>query len=213
MFPYEQEDYFRFGFVADQWLVEYAHQCAGVISLPVMTFSMSLVFELYLKAYYAKIITQPPATTLGHNVRKILENLAKADQNFPSELIFNKDLLQYPLFELDKDGWKSQWFVNLGEADKKELKVNYEFYLIMAYGIDLKYGISPSLEKHNGRLISSAWTLFNPKLSEIIIAIRNRISYPGTKTEDILSIKLKNPRLEQGSKDYLQSIIDNTIYK
>jgi hypothetical protein len=215
MYPYQREDFYRFGFVGDEWLIEYSHQSAGVISIPAMIFSMVMSLELYLKAYYSKIGNPDyPATKFGHRTDILIKKLQNIDAKFPDTLKFNMALLNYPLCELDKESWKCEWYLNLPENERNELIKNYEFYLAMAYGMDLKYGISPSLQKHNGRIISSSWTRFSPKLSNIIIAIRNRISYPEKKEDDLLvhpgSI---HPRLDNSSKAYLFKITEQTTYQ
>lgn len=212
MYPYEREDYFRFAFVGDEWLIEYAHQGANVVSAPAKVFSMAMTFELYLKAYYSKIKANPPATKFGHKTDQIIIKIQEFDLNFPSELNFKMSLLAYPIYELDREKWQCPWYLNLNQEDRLELKDNYEFYVTMAYGADLKYGISPSLEKHNGRIISSAWTSFNPRLSSIVIAIRNLIVFPGKKTDDLLMFAMRNPKIEYDSKKFLEVIMQGTKY-
>ena len=213
-FPYEQDDYFRFAFVADQWLTEYAFQSGGVVSLPALTFSFAMTLELYLKAYYTKLSNDGlGATKFGHRIDKLLKEIESIDSSFPDILKFNVSLINFPIYELDRCQWNTDWFNKLPSEEKKSLKENYEFYLIMAYGPDLKYGISPSLEKHNGRIISSAWTHFNQKLKDILIYIRNRIEYPLSESDDNLFWALKNPRQSKDSLNYIENIMSQTTYR
>lgn len=212
-FPYEQDDYYRFAFVADEWLTEYAFQSGGVISLPALTFSFAMTLELYLKAYFTRLTNDGlGATKYSHRIDKLLKEIESIDPYFPDILKFNLNLLDFPIFELDRKHWDTEWYNKLPQNEKQSLRDNYEFYLIMAYGPDLKYGISPSLEKHNGRIISSAWTHFNNKLKYIIIYIRNRIEYPINKVDDNLYWSMKNPRQSKESLNYIEEIMLQTKY-
>ena len=213
-FPYEQEDFSRFAFVADEWLIDYAFHSGTLISTIGLPFSFAMTLELYLKAYYTKLTDDGlKATNFGHRIDKLLKELELIDPTFPDILRFNLELLNYPIFELDKEHWNTKWFNKLIEADKQSLIENYEFYLIMAYGPDLKYGISPSREKHNGRIISSAWKSFNSKLLDIVIEIRSRLEYPLKLVEDNLFWATKNPHFTEESLLYIKTIIAQTKYK
>ena len=214
--PFEQEDHFRFAFVADEWLALYS-DFENASALP-RIFAMVMTFELYLKAYHSKLTVKIPdaknTTKFSHRCDLLLNEISRLDkEHFPSLLKFNLSLLNCPLYELDRNGWNCEWFKKLSEPDQNELRDNYEFYLIMAYGTDLKYGICPSLEKHGGRIISSTWSAYNPKLAEMVTFIRNRIGFPDHQVNDLLKRKLEQQNSGYASSKFLRNIIDRTNYQ
>ena len=207
-YPYEYPDDKRFAFSADDWLISYADQCLNTRSISVMTFSFAMVLELYLKAYYTNVTGDAiAATKFSHKIRSLLQKLKGIDADrFPASLNFKLHLLDYDIWELDRTQWRSEWFVKLGEADQNELRANSEFYLAMAYIGDLKYGISPSLEKHNGRVLSSSWGSHNKRLADIVVDIRNRIGYSAPEILDGLKYMGADQRISSHARNYLSDI-------
>ena len=201
----------RFCHVADEWLLTYAHiNTHGLVGTP-MVFSIAMAIELYLKAYHVAIFGNPSKTTKrGHNLVAIIEEIRQVDSAFPDLLKIRPHLSQLPVHDLSDKGWNLPWYTSLSQDDQQELHGRYELYMVVSYIADLKYGISPPLDKHGNRLISSSWTILNPMWANIAVFIRRKVGFPVHPYDDVLHYALKNPQLTESSRAYIQSIYDRT---
>ena len=202
-----KEDYSRFAFTADEWLVSYAHMSASFVSTYAATFSMAMTIELYLKAYYAYLAEpEGDATKYKHGIARLYQDLEQMDTKFPANIKLNTKLSTLPLHELDRESWQSNWFLALSTEDQREIRQHYEVYMVMAYASDLKYGISPALPRHSGRVISSAWSHLNPWIAEFVLSIRKRIGHPKKKVDDRLHYALLHPDLDRRAAQFIEDI-------
>ena len=205
------DDHRRFSHAADEWLICYAQLSATMIVMYPTTFSISMVLELYLKAYAAFLAGNGvDVTKFGHNLAGLYEDLQTKDPQFPTHLRLITNLSKFPLHDLDSENWQSNWYTSLTDHECLDIKTNYEIYLAMQYGLDLKYGVSPSRPKDQGRIISSSWRRLNPWLANFVRGVRKRIGPPSTPADDRLYWALRHSELHPKACRYLASIFDNT---
>jgi hypothetical protein len=201
------DDFRRFAFTADEWLTSYAHLSSTFVVVYPTTFSMAMVLELYLKAYSAFLSGNgTDVTKFGHKIAELYEDLQTRDSEFPFDLRLSPSLSKHPLHNLDAESWQCSWYSALSQTEQDDIRANYEIYLVMGYAADLKYGISPALPRHNGRIISSAWSRLNPWLARFVCRIRKRIGYPANMQDDRLFYSLRHPELHQDARTYLANI-------
>jgi hypothetical protein len=204
-----REDYHRFAFTGDEWLIAYAHLSSTFLVIYPTTFAMAMVLELYLKAYAAFLAgTGVDVTKYGHRIAALYDSLQKGDPSFPAELKLNPRLSAKPLHELDGAQWQCDWFKKLPVIEQADIRKNYEIYLAMEYAADLKYGVSPALTKHSGRVITSAWGALNPWLAKFVCAVRRRIGHPLTPSDDRLKRITSKLALNEPAREYLTKIRD-----
>lgn len=202
-----QEEHRRFAFTADEWLIAYAQLNATMIAVYPMTFSMAMVLELYLKSYAAFLSGNGvDVTSFSHRMADLYEHLQSADPEFPSELKLDVALSKLPLHDLDSENWQCDWYLRRSESEREDIKKNYEIYLAMQYAVDLKYGISPALARHNGRIISSAWGRLNPWLAKFVVGVRRRTGKPSNPADDRLYWALRQTDLHPDARQYLEAI-------
>ena len=207
-----KDDFSRFAFTADDWLVSYAHLSASFVTVYPTTFSMAMILELYLKAYIAFLEGNGTNVTAhGHDICSMYKKLMDEDPLFPTEIRLFPDLSKNPIFELDRDNWQSKWFLALTQEIQTDIRENYEIYLAMAYVVDLKYGVSPAPKKNAGRIISSSWTSLNPWIAKFVVTIRKRIGHPQNKLDDCLHYTLNHRDLHPRAKVFLEEIYDETF--
>jgi len=197
----------RFAFTGDEWLIAYAQLSSSLVTTYPGPFSLSMVLELYLKAYLS-FIEGPTSdvTRFSHHLDRMYGELQNNDPQFPTALRLRPDLMQHPLHELDAGSWQCPWYVVLPQDEQDDIRQNYEIYMAMAYGADLKYGVSPALPRDGGRIISASWSIRNAWLARFVIAVRRRIGYPSAVIDDRLNSVQHHPELNPQAGQYLLDI-------